>query len=114
MKSAIKPFSVEITKKDGFKYINDAVGYFPKEWTEHKMSSIREIIDRYAGPASLSIYNTSTVIYKENFNKLEKELKKFMKEWLFVVERVDGSRYLCNRDDIVDILIYGEENDETT
>ncbi len=69
MKSDIKPFSVEITKKDGFKYINDAVGYFP-----------------------------TTV--------------KSPDEWLFVVERVDGGRYLCNRDIIVDILIYGEENDE--
>ncbi len=69
MKSTIKPFSVEITKKDGFKYINDAIGYFPKK-------------------------------------------AKDPDEWLFVVERVDGSRYMCNRDSIVDILIYGEENED--
>ncbi len=68
VRSQIRPFSVEIIKKDGFKYINDAVGYFPK------------------------------VVKNPN-------------EWLFVVERVDGGRYLCNRDDIVDILIYGEENE---
>ncbi len=72
MKSKIKPFSVEITKKDGFMTINDAIGYFP------------------------------TIV------------KDPEKEWLFVVERVDGSRYLCNRDDIVDIFIYGEENDKIT
>ena len=110
MKSDIKPFSVEITKKDGFKYINDAVGYFPKEWIEHEMPSIREIIAKY----TTEVANSPSIIHESDFNKLEKDLKKFMKEWLFVVERVDGSRYLCNRDDIVDILIYGEENDETT
>ncbi len=111
MKSAIKPFSVEITKKDGFKYINDAVGYFPKEWTEHKMPLIREILEIYADHYNFD-EQVEKRIYAHNFDQVEKELKKFMKEWLFVVERVDGSRYLCNRDDIVDILIYGEENDK--
>ncbi|KKL92738.1 hypothetical protein LCGC14_1881640 [marine sediment metagenome] len=67
MKSQIKPFSVEIIKKDGSMTINDAIGYFP------------------------------TIVKDPD-------------EWLFVVERVDGSRYLCNRDDIVDIFIYGEDD----
>ncbi len=111
MKSTIKPFSVEITKKDGFKYINDAVGYFPKEWTEHKMVSIREIIKKHAAIDNSDWCDLYPSIKDYDFDKLERELKKFMKEWLFVVERVDGSRYLCNRDDIVDILIYGEENE---
>lgn len=112
MKSKIKPFSVEITKKDGFKYINDAVGYFPKEWTEHKMPSIREIIGKYVQLDYVTEDDQECYIIGDiDFDKLAKDLKKFMKEWLFVVERVDGGRYLCNRDDIVDILIYGEENE---
>ena len=67
MKSEIKPFSVEITKKDGFVTINDAVGYFPK-------------------------------VTKD-------------KEWLFVVERVDGSRKMVNRDEIIEIDTYEELDD---
>ena len=72
MKSTIKPFSVEITKKDGFKYINDAVGYFPK-----------------------------TII--------KTPLKD--RAWLFVVEKVNGDRYMCPGKDIVDINTYGEEDE---
>ncbi len=110
MKSAIKPFSVEITKKDGFKYINDAVGYFPKEWVKHKMPPIREILERNSF-TDTHYEPEEFIIFERDFDKLEKALKKFMKEWLFVVERVDGGRYLCNRDDIVDILIYGEDDE---
>ena len=114
MGSKIKPFSVEITKKDGFMYINDAVGYFPKELVGKKLLSIQGIIEKYKTDTYGDEHTTmaDVVIYREDFHKLKRDIQEYVKRWLFVVERVDGSRYLCNRDSIVDIFIYGEGNED--